>query len=649
MMRKQFIIIALLSITYISNCQNTFNVIIEDTIGHITNSVIALDSGYVIMTGTGNQFGNRSFSLRYVNLDGEPVLKRIFGDPINEHWEGFNNSLKIQNDSLYLAGCVIDPTNAYYSVMFYIFNNNFNQILFTQLNTDSIWKKGFNVLKIGNYFYLVGMIYYSDIEEGYLYVIKVDRHGNILWENTYGQKYELGAQIIESSDNNILIGGLTFSFPTTVTDEDWYLIKLDTAGNVIWQNGFGRPGFLNYDGAVAGLIETRDSNYVACGGYPALRSDTDTYWDGCLRKVSKDGVLMWERFYRSYFTMTNPLTDWFENTISSLVYKNNELYVLGNWRSGIGRSRSYLQKISDSGDICWNREYYAINNTTNDQYLVSFQPTADNGFILAGYGNSYATYGYTPAQQAWLVKTDSLGIDGLCYTAPPELNIDIVLPETVNCSDTITVYTYIAGKSAPYTIETSIGQAMDSIYYPPLFVPVEIGLSLAEIDYGGNIIYTQQITEATLSNHEWGQCIAKPVEFYTPHTSGSQQISITVTDAYGESKTITKEVFVNDCGSGIADQEVNFVNLYPNPARDNLYLDLAGMVISTYFDSAQHRPLNHLSVNCEIFNSVGQLVKTLQLSNDLTVINIKDFASGVYQIKIIDGDGNVIVRSFEKQ
>jgi len=31
------------------------------------------------------------------------------------------------------------------------------------------------------------------------------------------------------------------------------------------------------------------------------------------------------------------------------------------------------------------------------------------------------------------------------------------------------------------------------------------------------------------------------------------------------------------------------------------------------------------------------------------VINIKDFASGVYQIKITDGDGNVLVRSFEKQ
>jgi phage host-nuclease inhibitor protein Gam len=60
--------------------------------------------------------------------------------------------------------------------------------------------------------------------------------------------------------------------------------------------------------------------------------------------------------------------------------------------------------------------------------------------------------------------------------------------------------------------------------------------------------------------------------------------------------------------------------------------------------SRSHRP-----VNAEIYNSLGQLVKTLQIANDLTVINVKDFANGVYQIKITDGDGKVVVRSFEKQ
>ncbi|MDD3741648.1 MAG: T9SS type A sorting domain-containing protein, partial [Bacteroidales bacterium] len=393
-----------------------------------------------------------------------------------------------------------------------------------------------------------------------------------------------------------------------------------------------------------------DSNYIACGGYPAVRSDCDTYWDGCIRKVSKDGDLMWERFYRMFTYYRSDGLMRFYSTLTSIIPDHgSDIMILGSSYGHYPQQRGFLMKTDSVGRIKWCRHYYAIDSLTRGQYLVSMQPTSDNGFILAGYGNDYDTHGYFPSQQAWLVKTDSLGIDGLCYTAPPELNIDIVLPATVNCSDTITVYAYIAGKSAPYTIETSIGQIIDSIYYPPLFVPVEIGLSEAEIDCGGNIIYTQQITEATLSNHEWGQCIAKPVEFYTPHFSGSQQITIMVTDAYGESKTITKEVFINDnCGSGIGGEEVNSVNVYPNPAVDNLYLDLAELVSSTYFGSAQHKPLSHQSLKCEIYNSVGQLVETVQLSNNLTVINVKDFASGVYQIKITEENGNVLVRGFEK-
>ncbi len=648
-MKKNILIII---ISFLSNfvlSQVVFNRIIEDTVAHITSSVVALDTGYVVVSGTGNQYGVRSVSIRYIDLYGEIQWKNICGSEENEYWEGFSNCMLSDEHTPTMSGTIIDNNYNNYGVSLFVFDNLYHSYELKLYEFDTLWKKAFNITKSNSEdFYIIGQNYNYDDEESRLYLVKINAEHQLVWQKSYGNRYEGGSQIIETSDKNILIGGRTFSFPTTITDEDWYLIKLDTAGNVIWQNGFGRPGFLNYDGPVQGLIETRDSNYVACGGYHALRSDTDTYWDGCLRKVSKDGVLMWERFYRSYSTITNPVTDWFENTISSLVYKNNELYVLGNWRSGIGRSRSYLQKISDSGDICWNREYYAINNTTNDQYLVSFQPTADNGFILAGYGNSYATYGYNPPQQAWLVKTDSLGIDGLCYTAPPELNIDIVLPATVNCSDTITVYAYIAGKSAPYTIETSIGQVIDSIYYPPLFVPVEIGLSLAEIDYGGNIIYTQQITEATLSNHEWGQCIAKPIEFYTPHTSGSQQINITVTDAYGESKTITKEVFVNDCGSGIAEEVVNFVNVYPVPARDKVYVDIGDFDFAQSPSSMQVAERSRSNrFNAEIYNSAGQLVKSVNVHNGLNVVDISDLSVGNYILKISAKDKTYSL-NFEK-
>ncbi|PLX05998.1 MAG: hypothetical protein C0596_16020 [Marinilabiliales bacterium] len=461
----------------------------------------------------------------------------------------------------------------------------------------------------------------------------MDSNLNFCWQKEYGQRYEYGEQIIETSDSNILIGGGTFSFPTGVTDEDWYLIKVDTAGNVIWEDGFGRPGFLNYDGPVKGLIETSDYNYVACGGYPAFKSATDTYWDGCLRKISKDGELMWEKQYRSYSKLANPDTDFFENTVSSLLLKNGEVIVLGNWRSEVGRYRGYLQKITDNGEICWNREYYAIDYSSNNLGLIALQNTPDNGFILAGYGNEFDTHGYSPAQQAWLVKTDSLGLDGLCNSEIPELNFDIEFPTMLCINDTMQVYVYIAGKSAPYTIEFSTGQVVDSIYYPALFVPIEIGLSTSEVEYGGEIIYSQEITEATLSNHEWGQCIAKPIEFHTPQFQGTYNVDITITDAYGESKTITKSIHVVYCDDAIESESVCPVKLYPNPAKDKVYLDI---------------PEAMAAETAEIYNSAGQLIKSVSVHKGLNAVDVSDFASGNYILKITT-DNESYSLSFDKE
>jgi hypothetical protein len=491
-------------------------------------------------------------------------------------------------------------------------------------------------------FRFTGQIYNADNDYTYALLLKTDSLGNMVWNKMLGHRYEAGSQIIETSDKSILIGGLTFSFPTTVIDEDWYLVKTDTAGTVIWERGYGNGSL--YDGAIAGIIETQDSNYIACGGFPAFNDATDSYWDGCLRKVSKDGDLLWTKFYRTYSKYTESVTTMYDYIYGIYEDSIGNIYSISSTFDSKPFYRGCFTKLNSHGDIMFRRLYYAIDEFSNEQYLTVFKPTNDGGFILAGYGNAYDWYDYNPPQQAWLVKTDSLGIDGLCYTEPPALNIDLVLPATMNCNDTIAVYAYIAGKSAPYTIETSIGQLIDSIYYPPLFVPIEIGLSETYIELENNSHYSELITEATLSNHEWGQCIAKPIEFYTPHTSGTHQINITVTDAYGESKTITKEVFVNDnCGSRIASEIINPISLYPNPVRDKVYVDIPQA--STPLAST---PLSHRVVKGEIYNVAGQIVASPAIHAGLNVIGVSDLSSGVYVLKI-NSDNQSYSLSFEKE
>jgi hypothetical protein len=77
-----------------AHSQTVFNKIIEDTAAHITNSVIAIDTGFVFLSGTRNVYNIRSIALTYVNLNGERQWKKIFGNSQNEFWDGWKGNYK---------------------------------------------------------------------------------------------------------------------------------------------------------------------------------------------------------------------------------------------------------------------------------------------------------------------------------------------------------------------------------------------------------------------------------------------------------------------------------------------------------------------------------------------------------------------------
>ena len=453
MRRTILIVLITLSSNYVWS-QNVFNRIIEDTNkAHIMSSVVALDTGYVFLSGTDNDYSTRCFAISYVNELGEKQWKEMFGDSQLQFWEGWYGNFKRSDTIYYLAGKVEDPVEGTMGIHISIFDDTFELVLQSTFLIDDIFKTAFYSIKTTfNDYFIIGQIWDIDDETYKLLLLKANNLGEYVWHKYYNINLSTyGSTIIETSNNNLVIGGRTEV--TDIGNTRWYLLETDTAGNIIWERTFGRSNYNN--GHVQGLIETSDSNYLACGSYPVARyggGGGEYLWDGCLRKIDTNGNLIWENKYRFYSKISNPEMILIESSLNAIIEKDGSLFLLGNHRDHRGASRGYLQKITDDGSICWNRSYYPIDTTTTYQWLVSAQNTADGGFVMAGYGNEYDRQDIYPPQQAWLVKTDSLGLDGLSNIELAELNIDLVLPATVNCGDTITVYAYIAGKSAPYTI-----------------------------------------------------------------------------------------------------------------------------------------------------------------------------------------------------
>ncbi len=93
-----------------------------------------------------------------------------------------------------------------------------------------------------------------------VWVIKLDSNGNVEWQKTYGGKERDGAYYIErTSDGGYIVGGYTYSFG--VNEGDIWVLKLDSSGNVKWQKVYGGPG---WDGAHS-VHETPDGGYIVAG------------------------------------------------------------------------------------------------------------------------------------------------------------------------------------------------------------------------------------------------------------------------------------------------------------------------------------------------------------------------------------------------
>lgn len=124
---------------------------------------------------------------------------------------------------------------------------------------------------------------------GDAYVIKLDKDGNKVWEKAFGGKgYEEVTSFKALSDGGFIVAGFTESLGSGGSDV--YLLRLDKDGNKIWEKAFGGSG----NEAAFSIDVTVDGDYILAGWTNSFGAGkTDFY----VLKVDKDGKKVWEKTF----------------------------------------------------------------------------------------------------------------------------------------------------------------------------------------------------------------------------------------------------------------------------------------------------------------------------------------------------------------
>jgi len=225
----------------------------------------------------------------------------------------------------------------------------------------------------------------GSIDDSDFWLIKIDSFGNMEWNRTYGEEgMSYASSLIKTSDGGFALGGEAFSEDGQF---DFGMVKTDKDGDVEWTKTYGGE---KWDRA-SSLVETSDGGFALAGRTNSFGSGAYDFW---LVRTDANGNMQWNKTYGG--------SDWDE--AYSLVETSDGGFALaGETTVGAGNYDSWLVKTDGTGNMEWNQTY---GGTENDR-ANSLVETSDGGYALAGRTKSFGAGEY---DDLWLVKTDECGI-----------------------------------------------------------------------------------------------------------------------------------------------------------------------------------------------------------------------------------------------
>ncbi|MEH6406019.1 MAG: T9SS type A sorting domain-containing protein, partial [Leeuwenhoekiella sp.] len=321
-----------------------------------------------------------------------------------------------------------------------------------------------SVLNVSGGGYLLGGTYRYNFR-----VIKIDEEGTIIWDKNI-EDYNIHNlhTMVNTADGGYLLGGSTADLDRRHTD--YWLVKLDTSGNISWQKQIEADEL----DILTSVVATVDGGYLI-GGYSgsgqtlAKTEDRLGGFDYWILKLDSLGNILWDRAYGGRN----------DDLLSSIKQTNDGGFLLGGTSSSMMSTYKsqdsvgddyWILKINETGDVLWDKTVSAAGNDIFSTLL----PKDDGGFILGGYSDSNSSGDKTEESRGeydfWILSTTkpvsdtditSFVLEDQSNEAVIDSGVATIYIEVSNNANITSLVPTIELKSAGSSIEPESGIAQD--------------------------------------------------------------------------------------------------------------------------------------------------------------------------------------------
>jgi hypothetical protein len=229
---------------------------------------------------------------------------------------------------------------------------------------------------------------------GDMWVLRLDEAGNVAWDHTYGgAKWDETSSIVALADGGFAVAGGTYSKGAGY--EDMWVLRLDEAGNVVWDHTYGGASVDQANSIVA----LADGGFAVAGYTRSKGAGEGDMW---VLRLDEAGNVLWDHTYGGAES---------DGAGSIVALADGGFAVAGYAESkGGGYEDMWVLRLDEAGNVVWDNTYGGAD-TDRANSIVAL---ADGGFAVAGSTKSKGA-GWN---DMWVLRLDEAGNTAFAQALP---------------------------------------------------------------------------------------------------------------------------------------------------------------------------------------------------------------------------------------